>query len=55
VDEIPVGDMRFGDLKQILVELEIDTNHFVVGEQTLLSFELVFNSQEKEKGPRGGE
>eukprot|EP00026_Physarum_polycephalum_P002734 Phypoly_transcript_02742.p1 GENE.Phypoly_transcript_02742~~Phypoly_transcript_02742.p1 ORF type:complete len:838 (+),score=174.48 Phypoly_transcript_02742:114-2627(+) len=49
VDEIPVGDLRFGDLKQTLLEVEIDPQLFSEGNAPLLTFELVFQSQEQEK------
>lgn len=51
-DQIPVGDLRFGDLKQILVDLEFDFSKFSEKseKENVLDFELVFNSQEKDKG-----
>jgi hypothetical protein len=50
IDGIPVGDLRFGDLKQILLEVEIDPALFSEGNEQVLTFELVFQSQEQEKG-----
>jgi len=47
--EIPVGDIRYGDLKQILFEFEIDSIRFSPVEERLVTFELVYQSQEQDK------
>lgn len=48
--EITVGDMRYGDLKQTLLDLEVDSEVFSEGQSPVLAFELEYCSQEKEMG-----
>lgn len=45
--EISVGDLRYGDLKQTLLDLEIDSKFAFSGELPVLAFELVHSSQEE--------